>query len=80
MMKNINPVTIKLPANLEGRSFLTPAEFGGLVGRDKSTILSWGRKGWLRLRKFSPKCIMVPLSELERYMNGEMMEGVDAKN
>jgi len=79
-MTSINPVTIKLPSHLEGRLFFTPAEFGRLVGRDKSTILSWGRKGWLKLRKFSPKCIMVPLTELERYMNGEMMEGVDAKN
>ena len=75
--ETINPVAIKLPPELEGRMFLTPAEFGGLVGKSKTTVLRWGRVGWLKLRKFSPKCIMVPVNELERYMRGEMMENGD---
>ena len=73
-MAEINPITIQLPPEMEGRSFFTPAEFGRLVGKSSTTILRWGRFGWIRLRRFSPKCLMVPRCELDRYMSGEMME------
>ena len=73
-MSEVNPVTIKLPPELEHRLFFTPKEFGDLLGISSVTVLRWGKRGWLKLRKFSPKCFMVPLSELERYMRGDMME------
>jgi len=76
-MIEINPATIKLPPELEGRTHFTIAEFGKLIGKTPDTIRRWGRKGWLKLQKFNPKCQMVPLSELERYTHGEMMAGCD---
>ena len=76
-MSDVNPAAIKLPPELEGRLFFTPEEFGRLIGKSGVTVLRWRRKGWLKMRQFSPKCFMVPLSELERYMRGDMMEGGD---
>jgi hypothetical protein len=73
-MGEVNPATIKLPPELEGRQFFTPEEFGRLVGKSAPTIHRWRRAGFLRMRKFCPRSYMVPLSELERYMRGEMME------
>jgi len=76
-MSDVNPAAIKLPPELEGRTFFTLEEFGQLAGRTPGTIRVWGKKGFLKLRRFSPKSLMVPLSELERYMRGEMMEDCD---
>ena len=73
-MKDFNPEKITLPPELEGRLFFTPKEFGALVGVHRGTIFRWAQAGHLRLTKFSPRCSMVPKSELERYMRGEMME------
>ena len=75
----INPVTIKLPPELEDRLFFTPEEFGRLVGKSATTVFRWHRLGWLKMRQFSPKCWMVPLSELERYKIGEMMVSAEAE-
>ena len=77
VMDEINPVTIKLPPELEDRLFFTPAEYGNLIGKSSVTVLRWHRIGWLKMKRFSPKCLMVPRSELERYMQGEMMESAN---
>ena len=74
MTKDFNPEKIILPPELEGRLFFTPKEFGALVGVHRGTIFRWAQAGYLKLTKFSPRCSMVPKSELERYMRGEMME------
>ena len=74
MKTDFNPVDIKLPQELENRLFFTPKEFGSLVGASRDTVYRWHRLGYIKLTKFSPRCHMVPKSELERYMRGEMME------
>ena len=76
-MINHNPETITLPPELEGRLFFTAAEFGKMVGKTATTVLRWRRMGYLKMRQFSPNFYMVPKSELERYMRGEMMEPGD---
>jgi predicted site-specific integrase-resolvase len=79
MDRDFNPETITLPPELDGRLFFTPKEFGDLLGVHRGTIFRWAQAGYLKLRKFSPRCSMVPRSELERYVRGEMMEGVETK-
>jgi len=71
---DFNPEKITLPPELEGRLFLTFEEFGALLGVHRATIFRWAAAGYLKLRKFSPRCSMVPRTELERFMRGEMME------
>jgi excisionase family DNA binding protein len=59
---------------LSEKKFFTYAEFGSIVGVSKITVYSWVRKGYLRAARFSPRCVMIPRAELERYERGEMME------
>jgi len=66
--------TSYLPPELENRPYLSPEEFGKHIGRSGATVLRWGRKGWLRLKEFSPRNWMVPIGEVQRYMRGEMLE------
>lgn len=73
-MSDFNPGLIKIPQELEGRMFFTTKEFGALVGKSSSTVSRWYREGWLKMAKFSPRCRMVPKSELDRFLRGEMME------
>ncbi|MCL2186217.1 MAG: hypothetical protein FWB86_10250 [Treponema sp.] len=73
MNNDINPTLIKLPPELEGRLFLTANEFGKLVGKTGKTIHQWRRKGWLKMTQFSPRYYMIPVSEVGRFMRGEMM-------
>ena len=73
-MKNINPEKITLPPELQERQFFHLDEFGKLIGVTANTISRWGRIGLLKITKFSPRCQMVSISELERYKRGQMME------
>jgi excisionase family DNA binding protein len=57
---------------LAERKFFTYAEFGGLIGVSKMTVYAWVRKGYLRAARFSPRCVMIPRAELERYEKGEL--------
>jgi excisionase family DNA binding protein len=57
---------------LSEKKFFTYAEFGGLVGVGKITVYNWVRKGYLRAARFSPRCVMIPRAELERYEKGEL--------
>jgi len=61
-------------AKLEGRQFLTISEFATLARVTKSTVYGWGKKNYLRLKKYSPKRTMIPASEVLRYLRGEMLE------
>ncbi|MDR0448527.1 MAG: helix-turn-helix domain-containing protein [Treponema sp.] len=74
MRENFNPETIVLPEHLQERLFFTPKEFGNLIGVHQNTIYRWGQLGYLKLKRYSPRALMVPKSEVERYMRGEMME------
>ena len=56
------------------RKFFTYAEFASIIGVHRQTIYMWVKKGYLRAARFSPQCVMIPRSELERYERGEMME------
>jgi excisionase family DNA binding protein len=58
---------------LEERKFFTYAEFAGFVGVTKQTVYLWVKKGYLRYARFSPRYVMIPRAELERYERGEMM-------
>ena len=63
-----------LPPELAGKLFLTTQEFANLAGVSRSCVYGWGKKGFLRLRQFQPRCFMVPREEVLRYLRGEMME------
>jgi len=70
----INPENIKLPDGLEGRQFLTAAEFGGLLGMSGATINRWIKLGIVRARQFTPRCRMIPIDEVERLKTEGLME------
>jgi len=74
MNNDFNPEKITLPPELEGKLFLTMQEFAKLAGISRSSVYGWGKKGYLRLKKYSPCCLMVPKNEVLRYLRGEMME------
>ena len=74
-MKDFNPENIALPPELEGRLYLTFEEFGALLGMGAATIRSWRRKGIVKAVRFTPRCNMIPISEVERLKRGELMEG-----
>jgi excisionase family DNA binding protein len=57
---------------LSEKKFFTHEEFGSLVGVKKITVYWWVRKGYLRAARFSPRCVMIPRAELERYEKGEI--------
>jgi len=76
-MKDFNPETIALPPELAGRQWLTFEEFGSLIGLKAPTIRGWGRRGIVKIKKFTPHCRRIHISELERLKNGELMENVD---
>jgi len=78
-MKDFNPETIKLPPELENRLFFTPNEFGALVKASIASLHRWRRAGWLKMTQFTPRCYMVPRSELERYSRGEMMSTAEPR-
>jgi predicted site-specific integrase-resolvase len=75
MRKDFDPEKIALPPELERRQFLTFEEFGALVGASPVTIRSWARKGIVKIKRFTPRCNRIPVSEIERLKRGEMMEG-----
>ena len=72
--EKINPLTIKLPPGMEGKPYFTPEEFGQIIGKSLKTVHNWRRAGSLKARQFSPRCWMIPLSELNCYLRGEMMD------
>jgi excisionase family DNA binding protein len=57
---------------LSEKKFFTYEEFGGIVGVKKQTVYRWVREGYLRAARFSPRCVMIPRAELERYEKGEI--------
>ncbi|MDR0759586.1 MAG: helix-turn-helix domain-containing protein [Treponema sp.] len=61
----------KIP--LKEKLFFTYTDFGLLIGVSKQTVYRWVKLGYLRAARFSPQCVMIPRSELERYERGEMM-------
>jgi len=70
-----NPEKITLPPELEGRLYLTFEEFGSLLGLQAATIRYWRRKGIVKAVQFTPRCNMIPVSEVDRLKRGELMEG-----
>jgi len=74
-MTDFNPEMITLPAELEKRQFLTFEEFGSLVGGlQGQTIRKWGKQGIIRTKKFTPRCTLIPITEIGRLIRGELME------
>jgi excisionase family DNA binding protein len=65
---------------LSEKKFFTYAEFGSIVGVSGHTVYMWVRNGYLRAARFSPRCVMIPRAELERYERGEMMESPGRKD
>ena len=66
---------VSLPPELKGRLYLTFEEFGSLLGLGAATIRYWRRKGIVKAVKFTPRCSMIPIPEVERLKRGELMEG-----
>jgi len=54
--------------------FYTAKEFGIIAGVSKETVYRWNNIGLIQMKQFTPKCKMIPLSEVERFNRGEMME------
>ena len=65
---------IHLPPELVGKLFLTTQEFAKIAGVTRECIYGWAKAGHIRLKKYSPRCSMVPRNEVLRYLRGEMME------
>jgi predicted site-specific integrase-resolvase len=59
---------------LEEKLFFTYKEFGSMIGKSDITIRRWVKDGLLHPKEYSPRCWMLPRSELERYQQGKMME------
>jgi hypothetical protein len=76
-MKEFNPETITLPPELEGRLWLTFEEFGALACVSAITVRSWARKGIVKIKRFTPRCNRIPISEVDRLRRGELMEGIE---
>jgi len=76
-MKDFNPEKITLPPELEGRLWLTFEEFGSLLGLEAATIRYWRRKGIIKAVRFTPRCNMIPVSEVERLKRDELMENAE---
>ena len=78
-MKRVTPETVVLPEPLKGRLFLTYAEFGSLVGVKAPTVRHWVRCGYVKPKEFSPRHHYIPVSELDRYKAGKLMEKEDVE-
>jgi len=76
MKNDFNPETITLPLELAGRLWLTFEEFGDLAGVSAITVRAWARKGIVKIKRFTPRCNRIPISEVERLKRGELMEGI----
>jgi hypothetical protein len=79
MNSDFNPEKVALPPELEGKMFFTPAEFGKIAGVTRECVYGWAKAGYIKLKKYSPRCSMVPQSEVLKYLKGEMMDGVESK-
>jgi excisionase family DNA binding protein len=64
---------------LAERKFFTYQEFGSLVGVKGHTVWRWVKLGYLRAARFSPRCVMIPRAELERYEKGELFPPLGPK-
>ena len=75
-MKNVDfdPENIIMPPELQGRQWLTFEEFGALAGVGTATVRGWGRKGIVKVTKFTQRCRRIPATEVERLKNGELLE------
>lgn len=73
MDKRVFPEDVQVPEKWKDRNFFHYEEFGAMLGVDCQTVSYWVRKGYLKAREFSPRYKLIPLSELYRYMKGEMM-------
>jgi hypothetical protein len=56
------------------KEFYTYKEFSEIVGVDPQTVFRWVKGGTLKGARFSPQCVRIPHSELERLRRGEPIE------
>jgi hypothetical protein len=61
-----------IPDAFANRVFFTDKEFGVIIGRHGGTIARWRREGYIKGRHFGSRCVMIPRSELERFIRGEI--------
>ena len=80
MKQTFNPETVTLPAELAGRQWLTFGEFGSLVGVGSEAVRRWVRLGIVKATKFTPRCRMIPVSEVDRLKNGLLFKDNDTGN
>jgi hypothetical protein len=74
-MTEFNPETMTVPKKLLDRKFLTFKEFGSLVGGlQAQTIRKWYHKGIIQAVRITPRCTMIPSTELDRLVRGELMD------
>ena len=72
--KMIDFENLALPPELANRHFLTPKEFGSLLGVTDTAIYNWGRRGLIKITRMTPRNCLISVAELERIKRGEMME------
>ena len=68
------PENIALTPEYGDRQFLRLDEFGKLLGVSATTVSRWGRLGLIKVTRFSPRCNLVNITEIERIKRGEMFE------
>jgi len=76
MKNDFNPEDLTIPAELQGRQWLTLAEFGSLIGVSGAAINNWRRKGIIKSTQFTPRCVRIPISEVGRLQRGELMSNI----
>jgi hypothetical protein len=67
-----DPNKIQIPEAFAKRMFFTSAEVGEIAGRDKLTIARCRRLGFLNAAHFRTQCAMIPRTEVERFIRGEI--------
>jgi hypothetical protein len=82
MKSDFNPEKITLPPELEIKTYLTTREFADMAGVTVECVYLWGKKDYLRIKKFGGRC-HIPKNEVLRYLRGELRmpraEGAEPK-
>lgn len=54
--------------------YYTAKEFSKLIGVHEVTVRKWIMRGQLEVVRFSPRCVRIPSTELERLYTGNKPE------
>jgi hypothetical protein len=69
-MNDLNEACI--PEAFANRMFFTDAQVAGIIGVSAVSVGRWRREGYIKARYFGKRCVMIPRSEVERFIRGEI--------